>query len=91
MIDAGTISEISRESVYVVIAISTPILLLSLVVGLGISLLQALTQIQEATLSFVPKIIAVYLGMVLFAPFMVTKLKIFMDHIIQQIINTGVM
>lgn len=81
--DAGTINEISREAVYVLLAMSTPILLLSLSVGIVISLFQALTQIQEATLTFVPKIIVVYLSMLVLAPYMFKKLEVFTDHIIQ--------
>jgi flagellar biosynthetic protein FliQ len=66
---------------------SMPVLIVALVVGLCISLLQALTQIQETTLTFVPKIIAVYFGMLVIMPYMFGKLKVFMDHIMQHIIQ----
>ncbi len=85
--DLGTVSEISREAVYVLIMISAPVLILALLVGLLISLFQALTQIQEATLTFVPKIIVVYFSMLLILPYMFSKLKIFVDHIMQLIIQ----
>jgi flagellar biosynthetic protein FliQ len=85
--DTGTLNEITREAIFVLITISAPILLLSLVIGFIISLLQALTQIQETTLTFVPKIMAVYLSMIIFAPYMLSKLKVFTDHIIQQIVQ----
>lgn len=85
--DLGAVAEITREAVYVLVMISMPILLLSLVVGLIISLLQALTQIQEQTLTFVPKIIAVYLSMIVVLPYMYTKLKVFVDHIMQHIVQ----
>ena len=85
--DTGTLNEITREAVFVLLTISAPILLLSLVIGFTISLLQALTQIQETTLTFVPKIMAVYLSMLVFAPYMLSRLKVFMDHIIQQIVQ----
>lgn len=85
--DLGTLNEISREAVYVLMAISAPVLILSLVIGFIISLLQALTQIQETTLTFVPKILILYLSMILLAPYMLSKLKIFFDHIIQIIIS----
>lgn len=85
--DVGTVSDISREAVYVLIATSMPILIVALVVGLIISLLQALTQIQETTLTFVPKIIAVYLSMIVILPYIFTKLKVFMDHLMQLIIK----
>lgn len=85
--DLGAVAEITREAVYVLVIISMPILILSLVVGLIISLLQALTQIQEQTLTFVPKIIAVYLSMIVVLPYMYTKLKVFVDHIMQHIVQ----
>lgn len=85
--DVGTIAEVSREAVYTLVAVSAPILIVALIVGLIISLLQALTQIQEATLTFVPKIIAVYFSMIIILPYMYTKMAIFMDHIIQRIIT----
>lgn len=85
--DTGTLNEISREAVFVLLSVSAPVLILSLIVGLIISLLQALTQIQETTLTFVPKILAVYLSMIVLAPYMLGKLKIFADHIIQQIVS----
>ncbi len=85
--DPGFVGEIGREAVYVLIMMSTPVLLLALGVGLIISLFQALTQIQEQTLTFVPKIIAVYFSMLLVIPYMFGKLKIFVDHIMQHIIQ----
>ena len=85
--DVGAVSEISREAVYTLVMVSSPILFVALIVGLMISLFQALTQIQETTLTFVPKIIAVYFSMIVILPFMYAKLTIFMDHIIQRIIG----
>ncbi len=85
--EVGAIAEICRETVYVLIWTSAPILIIALLVGLAISLLQALTQIQETTLTFVPKIISVYLGMLIVLPYIFGKLKILMDHIIQHIIQ----
>ncbi|CAN0588689.1 MAG: flagellar biosynthesis protein FliQ [Rickettsiaceae bacterium] len=85
--DPGSVGEIGREAIYVLIMISAPVLILSLVVGLLISLFQALTQIQETTLTFVPKIVAVYFGMLLIMPYMYGKLKIFVDRIMQLIIQ----
>jgi len=85
--DPGFVGEIGREAIYVLIMMSAPVLLLALSVGLVISLFQALTQIQEQTLTFVPKIIAVYLGMLFIMPYMFGKLKIFVDHIMQHIIQ----
>lgn len=84
--DIGSLQEVGREAIYVIIAVSTPVLIISLVVGLVISLFQALTQIQESTLTFVPKIIVIYLSMLLLGPYMLGKLQVFTDHIIQKII-----
>jgi flagellar biosynthesis protein FliQ len=85
--DPGLIGEVGKETIYVLIMVSAPVLILSLIVGLIISLFQALTQIQETTLTFVPKIIAVYFGMLVIMPYMYDKLKVFMDHIIQHIVQ----
>lgn len=85
--DPGLINEISKEAVYVLIVTSSPILVVALVIGLIISLLQALTQIQENTLTFVPKIMAIYLSFLLILPYILKKLQIFTDHIMQIIIQ----
>ncbi|PCJ29262.1 MAG: flagellar biosynthetic protein FliQ [Rickettsiales bacterium] len=85
--DQGFVAEVSREAIYVLISMSAPILGVALAVGLMISLFQALTQIQETTLTFVPKIIAVYFSMILILPYMFSKLKIFVDHIMQHIVG----
>jgi flagellar biosynthetic protein FliQ len=87
--DAALIGEINREAIYVLIMTSGPILIISLVVGLIISLFQALTQIQEATLTFVPKLIVIYLSLILLGPYITTKLQVFTDHMVQHIIKTN--
>ena len=65
MITEGQVMDIAREALYLVIKVSAPLLLISLVIGLIISIFQTVTSIQEQTLTFVPKIIAVFLGMML--------------------------
>jgi flagellar biosynthetic protein FliQ len=87
IVDIGQISEISREAIYVLIAVSAPILIISLCVGLVISLMQALTQIQEATLTFVPKIMVIYLSMIFLGSYSMTKMQVFADHIMQRIVG----
>ena len=57
--------DIAREALYLVIKVSAPLLLISLVIGLIISIFQTVTSIQEQTLTFVPKIISVFLGMMM--------------------------
>lgn len=86
--DIITLGEINREAIYVLMAVCTPILLISLVVGLVVSLLQALTQIQEATLTFVPKLVIIYISLIFLAPYITTKLQIFTDHMLQHIIQS---
>jgi flagellar biosynthetic protein FliQ len=62
--------EIGRRALEMTLLISAPMLLFSLVIGLAISIFQAVTQINEVTLTFVPKIIAVFLSIILFFPWM---------------------
>ncbi len=71
----------SRQAVEVALMLSLPILGLGMIVGLVISIFQAVTQIQEMTLTFVPKILAVMVGMMFFGPWMLTKLMNFTHQI----------
>ncbi|MGI6383470.1 MAG: flagellar biosynthesis protein FliQ [Tissierellaceae bacterium] len=68
------ILNIMRKAFFTIIMVSGPILVTALLVGLIISILQATTQIQEQTLSFVPKILAVILALMIFGSFMMNKL-----------------
>lgn len=61
--------DFARSSIYVLLEVITPAMLTALVVGLAIGLLQAVTQIQEATLTFVPKIIAIFVVLLISLPF----------------------
>ena len=70
---ADFIIRLAEQGVYIVLIVCGPLLLLSLVVGLVVSIFQAATQIQEQTLAFVPKIVAVLLGLVLFGPWMLSR------------------
>jgi flagellar biosynthetic protein FliQ len=62
--------DVARDAIETLLIVSAPLMLVGLVVGVAISLLQALTQIQETTLVFVPKIIAIFLAMLIALPFM---------------------
>jgi flagellar biosynthetic protein FliQ len=62
--------QIGRDALFMVLLISAPMLGLGLVVGVLVSIFQAITQIQEQTLSFIPKIIAVFIGVLIFGPWM---------------------
>jgi flagellar biosynthetic protein FliQ len=79
--------DIARDAIVVSLKLGLPIMLISLAVGLGISLIQALTQIQEMTLSFVPKMVVILLSMLLFLPFMLTTLSGFTQELAGHIIN----
>lgn len=72
--ESADVLEIARESMIVVLKVGAPIMLASLVVGLVISLFQALTQIQEMTIAFVPKILAIFVSLLVALPFMAEKL-----------------
>jgi flagellar biosynthesis protein FliQ len=66
--------DIARDAIFTLIVVSAPVMLVGLVVGLAISLLQALTQIQEMTIAFVPKIIAIFIALLVALPFMAERL-----------------
>lgn len=72
--------EIGREALMVTLMISGPLLLFGLVVGVAISIFQAITQIQEMTLTFVPKILAVALALLIFLPWMLNMAIDFAHH-----------
>jgi|APTNR8051073442_1049403.scaffolds.fasta_scaffold51425_3 flagellar biosynthetic protein FliQ len=69
-----TIVEIAREAMFVTLRIAGPLMAVGTVVGVSVALVQALTTIQEMTLTFVPKIIAILLAIVFFLPMMMTVL-----------------
>lgn len=80
---------LAERGIVTILFVSGPVLILALAVGLLVSVFQATTQIQEQTLAFIPKIIAVLLGVVVFGPWMLTKLVEFTTDIYQNL-NTFV-
>ncbi len=74
-----------KEALEMILMLSMPMLVVALVVGVAISLFQAVTQIQEMTLTFVPKIIAVFIAMVVAAPWMVEALVSYTRRIFESI------
>ena len=76
---------LAEDAVYTVIIISAPLLLIALGVGLVVSVFQAMTQIQEQTLAFIPKIVAVLLTIVLFGPWMLTTLLEYTTNLYQNL------
>jgi len=75
----------AKESIILTLLLSAPMLLLGLIVGLLISIFQAVTSIQEMTLSFVPKLVAVLLGFLFFLPWMLEKITSFTIRVIENI------
>jgi flagellar biosynthetic protein FliQ len=83
-VDALTIA---REAIIVALKLGAPAMLLALVVGLAISFFPALTQIQEMTLTFVPKMIVILLSLLLFLPFMLSTLSSFTESLMGRIVS----
>ncbi len=81
--------DVAREAILLTIQIGAPILLVGLVVGVSIALVQALTQVQEITLVFVPKILAIFLAMFIFLPVMMKTLTVFMESLADRMIGLG--
>lgn len=71
----NVIIDIARQALYIVLKTSAPMLLVSLVIGLIVSILQTVTSIQEQTLTFVPKLIAIFLVLILFGGWILNTLK----------------
>lgn len=83
------IIETASQALLITMQISAPVLIVGLVVGVAIALIQALTQIQEITLVFVPKIMAIFFSMFIFLPWMMNTLVIFMETLAERIITGG--
>jgi flagellar biosynthetic protein FliQ len=77
--------DFARESIYLLLQISAPAMLTALVVGVAIGLLQALTQIQEMTLVFVPKILAIFLVLLIALPFAGEAMSAYMQDVAARI------
>lgn len=79
----------AQEAIWLTLAISGPVMLVGLVVGVTISLIQALTQVQEMTLTFVPKIVAIFATIFILFPLMVATMTKFMERIADNIVGIG--
>lgn len=90
MLSDVAVQEISRQAIWVMLKVGTPVMLVALVIGLVVSLLQALTQIQEMTLTFVPKVIGIFLTLLVATPFMLATLVEFTQDVFARIAGTGV-
>jgi len=74
----GQVLEVGRQALWVLVQIALPVLIFGMVAGVLVSLFQAVTQIQEVTLSFVPKIAAVVVALIIFGPWMLATMVAFM-------------
>jgi len=81
--------DIATSGIWTLIMVAAPMMIVGLVVGVIIALFQALTQIQEMTLVFVPKIIAIFFTMLLTLPFMGATMGSYMSQIVDMIITGG--
>lgn len=79
--DSGTVINIARQTVWIIVKTAVPVLLVSMIVGLVISLFQTLTSIQEQTLTFVPKLIAILLTLMLLGAWMLNQITGFMGNL----------
>ena len=78
---------IAENAIYTTLIVSGPLLLIALVVGLIVSIFQATTSIQEQTLAFVPKIVAVLLALVFFGPFMISTMTSYFQDILNNLVR----
>jgi flagellar biosynthetic protein FliQ len=83
-----TVMAMAHQAMYVALLLATPLLLVALAVGLLVSLFQAATQINEATLSFIPKLLAVAVTLVIAGPWMLTTM---LDYLHQMLANIATM
>ncbi len=72
---------IAKDALYTIIITATPVLLISLVIGLTISIFQTVTSIQEQTMTFVPKIIGIFLGLMLLGGWMLENMVTYMENL----------
>lgn len=83
--NGAEVLDVGRDALWLTIQLCAPVLIVGLVVGVAIGLVQALTQIQEQSLVYAPKILAIFVSLVLFLPLMGALLGGFMQHIAARI------
>ena len=81
--------EVGKDAIYTLLLVVGPLLMIAMVVGLLISLVQTLTQIQEMTLVFVPKVLVVFISLILLLPFMIDQLRTFSAGLFDRIVALG--
>ena len=85
--NAADAIDLARDAIVVSLKLGAPVMLVALAIGLIVSLFQALTQIQEATLTFVPKIFVIMLSLIVLLPFMLATLTSFTERLVDRIIS----
>jgi len=85
--NGAEVLDVARDGIWTLLWVAGPLMIVALVVGVAISLVQALTQIQEMTLVFVPKIIAIFVALIVALPFMGDLLNGYMGRIASRIIS----
>ena len=83
--NGAEVLDVGRDAIWLTIQLCAPVLIVGLLVGVGIGLLQALTQIQEATLVYAPKILAIFVALLIFLPLMGALMGGFMQQIAARI------
>ena len=79
--------DIAREGIWVLLKMSGPLMISGLAIGIAIALVQALTQIQEMTLVFVPKIIVIFVTMLITLPFMAQVMEAYMIRVMDHVVS----
>ncbi len=87
--NAIEVVDVMRDAMWLLIKLSAPLMLCALIVGLAISLLQALTQIQEMTLTFVPKMLALFFLLMALAPFMISQMTDYSHSLFTRMVEIG--
>ena len=87
--NGAQVLDIARDGIWVMLLVAAPMMAVGLVVGIVIALVQALTQIQEQTLVFVPKILAIFVTMLIALPFMGATMSNFMTRLADMIVTGG--
>lgn len=78
---------VAENAVFIVLIVSGPLLLIALATGLAVSIFQATTSIQEQTLAFVPKIVAVLVALIFFGPFMISRITSYFHDILNNLVR----
>lgn len=87
--NGAEVLDVAREGIYALLVVAGPVMAVGLFVGLLIALFQALTQIQEITLTFVPKIVAIFLSLLLFLPMMGQEMSNLMTVLVDRVASGG--